>query len=228
MILALIGLCASLFICVRAGCGCGPGLWPTRVGGHLAWGHGRRGRRARPVRQRRPGRGPDRPGRAHSEGANVTNAAWETLSNQALPAAGLVYFVALLVHLAEWAALRQPAQKRPSVEARSAGAVDRRRRRDRGRAESAGSSYVGGAGRVPRPARLPAHLHRRRRPPRRPGRPRDGRGPQPGAVGQHVRVHGLGLVRRHAHVPRAPPPVPARVDGADRRRLRGDRADGRR
>ena len=39
----------------------------------------------------------------------VTDAAWETLSNQAVAAAGLVYFVALLVHLAEWAALRQPA-----------------------------------------------------------------------------------------------------------------------
>jgi cytochrome c-type biogenesis protein CcsB len=38
----------------------------------------------------------------------VTDAAWETLSNQAVAAAGLVYFVALLVHLAEWAALRQP------------------------------------------------------------------------------------------------------------------------
>lgn len=39
----------------------------------------------------------------------VTDAAWETLSNQAVAAAGLAYFVALLVHLAEWAALRQPA-----------------------------------------------------------------------------------------------------------------------
>jgi len=39
----------------------------------------------------------------------VTDAAWETLSNQAVAAAGLVYFVALLAHLAEWAALRQPA-----------------------------------------------------------------------------------------------------------------------
>jgi cytochrome c-type biogenesis protein CcsB len=41
----------------------------------------------------------------------VSNAAWETLSNQAVAAAGLVYFAALLVHLAEWAALRQPAAK---------------------------------------------------------------------------------------------------------------------
>ena len=36
----------------------------------------------------------------------MSNEAWETLSNQAVGAAGIVYFVALLVHLAEWAALR--------------------------------------------------------------------------------------------------------------------------
>ncbi len=41
----------------------------------------------------------------------VSNAAWETLSNQAVAAAGLVYFVALLVHVAEWAALRQVANE---------------------------------------------------------------------------------------------------------------------
>jgi cytochrome c-type biogenesis protein CcsB len=38
----------------------------------------------------------------------MSNAAWETLSNQAIAAAGLVYFLALLVHLAEWASLRAP------------------------------------------------------------------------------------------------------------------------
>jgi cytochrome c-type biogenesis protein CcsB len=42
----------------------------------------------------------------------MSNAAWETLSNQAIAMAGVVYFLALLVHLAEWAALRQPAEKR--------------------------------------------------------------------------------------------------------------------
>jgi cytochrome c-type biogenesis protein CcsB len=47
----------------------------------------------------------------------VSNAAWETLSNQAVAAAGLVYFGALLVHLAEWAALRQPAVKEAASEA---------------------------------------------------------------------------------------------------------------
>lgn len=39
----------------------------------------------------------------------MTDTAWESLSNQAIGAAGIVYFFALIVHLAEWAALRQPA-----------------------------------------------------------------------------------------------------------------------
>jgi cytochrome c-type biogenesis protein CcsB len=47
----------------------------------------------------------------------MTNLAWESLSNQAIGAAGIVYFLALLVHLAEWASLRQPAR----AEARAAG-----------------------------------------------------------------------------------------------------------
>ncbi|GAA5144942.1 c-type cytochrome biogenesis protein CcsB [Nocardioides marinquilinus] len=42
----------------------------------------------------------------------MSNTAWETLSNQAIGAAGIVYFLALLVHLAEWASLRQPATAR--------------------------------------------------------------------------------------------------------------------
>ncbi len=41
----------------------------------------------------------------------MTDTAWESLSNQAIAAAGIVYFLALLVNLAEWAALRQPAEK---------------------------------------------------------------------------------------------------------------------
>jgi len=36
----------------------------------------------------------------------VTNTAWESLSNQAIGAAGIVYFLALLAHLVEWSALR--------------------------------------------------------------------------------------------------------------------------
>jgi cytochrome c-type biogenesis protein CcsB len=36
----------------------------------------------------------------------VTNTDWEHLSNQAIAAAGVVYFLALLAHLVEWSALR--------------------------------------------------------------------------------------------------------------------------
>jgi cytochrome c-type biogenesis protein CcsB len=36
----------------------------------------------------------------------VSDAAWETLSNQAITAAGIVYFLALLAHVVEWSALR--------------------------------------------------------------------------------------------------------------------------
>jgi cytochrome c-type biogenesis protein CcsB len=37
----------------------------------------------------------------------VTDAAWESFSNQAVAAAGLLYFLALLAHLVEWASLRK-------------------------------------------------------------------------------------------------------------------------
>ena len=37
----------------------------------------------------------------------MTDAAWESLSNQAVAACGLVYFLALLAHLVEWAALHK-------------------------------------------------------------------------------------------------------------------------
>ncbi len=36
----------------------------------------------------------------------MSDTAWETLSNQAIAAAGVVYFLALLAHLVEWSALR--------------------------------------------------------------------------------------------------------------------------
>ena len=39
----------------------------------------------------------------------MTDAAWGQLSDQAVAVAGLVYFLALLAHLLEWAALRRPA-----------------------------------------------------------------------------------------------------------------------
>ncbi len=52
----------------------------------------------------------------------MSDAAWETLSNQAVGAAGVVYFLALLVHLAEWASLREPAAAR-TASARGEGDV---------------------------------------------------------------------------------------------------------
>jgi cytochrome c-type biogenesis protein CcsB len=36
----------------------------------------------------------------------MTDTSWETLSNQAIAAAGVVYFLALMAHLVEWSALR--------------------------------------------------------------------------------------------------------------------------
>jgi cytochrome c-type biogenesis protein CcsB len=41
----------------------------------------------------------------------MTDAAWGTLSNQAVAAAGLVYFLALLSYVVEWASLRQVTQQ---------------------------------------------------------------------------------------------------------------------
>ncbi len=41
----------------------------------------------------------------------MTDAAWETLSDQAVAAAGVVYFLALLAHLVEWASLRDTASE---------------------------------------------------------------------------------------------------------------------
>jgi cytochrome c-type biogenesis protein CcsB len=43
----------------------------------------------------------------------MSDAAWETLSNQAITAAGVVYFLALISHLVEWSALRTVPVKVP-------------------------------------------------------------------------------------------------------------------
>ena len=43
----------------------------------------------------------------------MTDASWETLSNQAIAAAGVVYFLALLAHLVEWSSLRKVPVGRP-------------------------------------------------------------------------------------------------------------------
>ena len=42
----------------------------------------------------------------------MSDTAWEVLSNQAVAAAAIVYFLALLAHLVEWAASRRPAAER--------------------------------------------------------------------------------------------------------------------
>jgi len=45
----------------------------------------------------------------------MTDAAWATLSNQAVAAAGVVYFLALLAHVLEWSSLRQVDRSRVLV-----------------------------------------------------------------------------------------------------------------
>src|SRR3954451_21125907 len=55
----------------------------------------------------------------------MTDAAWETLSNQAVAACGLVYFLALLAHLVEWASLRNvPVAARDTATAAGGAAAD--------------------------------------------------------------------------------------------------------
>ena len=51
----------------------------------------------------------------------MTDAQWETLSNQAVAAAGVVYFLALLAYVVHWASLRDlPADVREPDEGRVA------------------------------------------------------------------------------------------------------------
>jgi cytochrome c-type biogenesis protein CcsB len=49
----------------------------------------------------------------------VTDAAWETLSNQAVAACGVLYFLALLAHLVEWSSLRRVEEEPGATAARS-------------------------------------------------------------------------------------------------------------
>jgi cytochrome c-type biogenesis protein CcsB len=53
----------------------------------------------------------------------VTDADWGLLSDQAVAAAGVVYFLALLIHLAEWASLRTPAAAESGATARHGGVI---------------------------------------------------------------------------------------------------------
>ena len=67
----------------------------------------------------------------------MTDAAWETLSNQAVAACGVVYFLALLAHLVEWSSLRRvPAEGAAPVAAREEGG---------GVAVATGGSATGGS-----------------------------------------------------------------------------------
>jgi cytochrome c-type biogenesis protein CcsB len=53
----------------------------------------------------------------------VIDADWGLLSDQAVAAAGVVYFLALLIHLAEWASLRTSAAPESRATARDGGSV---------------------------------------------------------------------------------------------------------
>jgi cytochrome c-type biogenesis protein CcsB len=55
----------------------------------------------------------------------MSDAAWETLSNQAIAAAGIVYFLALMSHLVEWSALRTvPVSSAAKVTVPAGGTAD--------------------------------------------------------------------------------------------------------
>ncbi len=157
----------------------------------------------------------------------MSNAAWSTLSNQAIAAAGVVYFLALIAHLVEWSALRTvPVGRAASKVTVPAGVVESSDESSRdGRDHRRGEDLPDRDVRPPRPA---AHRHRRRRAPRGPGRPRHGRGPEPGALGQHVRVHDHRLVRGRRGLPAAAQALRPGLDGPDHHRLRARAADGRR
>ncbi len=53
----------------------------------------------------------------------MTDASWETLSNQAIAAAGVVFFLALLAHLVEWSSLRKVPVESATKESVAAGGV---------------------------------------------------------------------------------------------------------
>ena len=52
--------------------------------------------------------------RAKEDGPPMTDAAWGDLSQQAIAAAGVVYFLALIAHLVEWSVVRGRAARLPS------------------------------------------------------------------------------------------------------------------
>ncbi|WP_435770053.1 c-type cytochrome biogenesis protein CcsB [Nocardioides sp. SYSU DS0651] len=62
----------------------------------------------------------------------MSDTAWETLSNQAITMAGVVYFLALITHLVEWASVREVASERDLVGAGVAAGGDADRAASRG------------------------------------------------------------------------------------------------
>jgi len=75
----------------------------------------------------------------------VTDAAWETLSNQAVAACGIVYFLALLAHLVEWASLRKvPVAMAAAAAAPAAASAGAPARRAGGDAASGGVAVATG------------------------------------------------------------------------------------
>ena len=109
VVLSLVGLLMSLFIRPRR-------VWVrARRSEEDGERHRGRDRRAGPFdggrRGGRGGRRGRRPARVvrrrdQRRGEAVTDQAWETLSNQAVAAAGLLYFLSLLSYLVQWASLR--------------------------------------------------------------------------------------------------------------------------
>ena len=88
----------------------------------------------------------------------MTDAAWGTLSNQAVAAAGVVYFLALLAYVVEWASLRAG---RPVARV----AAGCRRRRGRPSRDTGAPTSSGTEDRVDLFGRLGLAAHRPRAPP---------------------------------------------------------------
>ena len=184
--------------------------------------------RARPLLRRRPGgrRAPSslrswqhcRGAARRPRGTSVTDAQWETLSNQGVAAAGVVYFLALLAYAV--------AVGRAARRAGPAGGRRRRRctgRRRRRRARTVRPHRDG------RPPRRPADRHRRARPLRRarsgaawPRTPTGCRGATCTSSRSAAPSSSSLLFLGHH------PPLAAVVARPDRRRLRALRAAGRR
>ena len=134
----------------------------------------------------------------------VTHDQFEVLSNQAVAACAVVYFLAVLAHLAQWAAGRKVEE--PVVEQVAVGGGRLGRRP--GRLRSRVAEDVRADGDV-RPDRRRADRGGRVHPVHRAGQPRARGRPGAGALGQHVRVHPDGHLGRRRRLPAALPALRA-------------------